>query len=193
MEPLQLSGFELLEKIGQGGMGVLWKARQASLDRIVAIKFLQPQLSCNPEEIQRLFSEARAAAKLKHQGIVQVYDANEANGIYYIVMEFIAGYNVGEWLRRKGKLGERDALLVAECVATALQYAWNTAALIHCDIKPDNVMVDRDGTIKVTDLGLSRIIQPRGARSADVPQEIMGTPSYIAPEQSRGDSTSTNP
>lgn len=180
-----IPGFEFIERVGQGGMAEVWKARQISLDRIVAVKVLQAQLARSAEDIKRLLAEARAAAKLKHQGIVQVYDAGEANGLYYIVMEFIAGYNVGEWLRRKKMLDEHDALLVAECVASALNYSWTTAGIIHCDIKPDNVMVDRDGTIKVADLGLSRIINPRIARPAV--EEIIGTPSYISPEQSKGE------
>jgi serine/threonine-protein kinase len=186
MGPIELAGFEMLEKIGQGGMAVVWKARQISLDRIVAIKFLLPQFSSNREDVQRLLTEARSAAKLKHPGIVQVYDANEVHGVYYIVMEYIAGYNVGEWLRRKHVIGEKDAVLVAECVARALQYAWTHAQIIHCDIKPDNVMVDRDGTIKVADLGLSRTIGLRSERGQTGVEEVMGTPSYISPEQSRG-------
>lgn len=185
MDSLNIPGFEFIEKIGQGGMAVVWKARQVSLDRIVAIKFLQPQLVCDANEVDRLLTEARSAAKLKHVGIVQVYDANLSDGVPYVIMEYIAGYNVGDWLRRKGRLDERDALLVAECVATALDHAWTVAGIIHCDIKPDNVMVDRDGTIKVADLGLARTIGPRIGRMS--PEEIMGTPSYISPEQSRGD------
>jgi Leucine-rich repeat (LRR) protein len=185
MESFTIPGFELIEKIGQGGMAVVWKARQISLDRIVAIKFLPPQLVCDANEVDRLLTEARSAAKLKHVGIVQVYDANLSDGMPYVIMEYIAGYNVGDWIRRKGRLDERDALLVAECVATALDHAWTVAGIIHCDIKPDNIMVDRDGTIKVADLGLARSIGPRSGRVLS--EEIMGTPSYISPEQSRGD------
>ena len=180
-----LPGFELIEKAGQGGMAEVWKARQVSLDRVVAIKILHPQLSNNTDEIDRLLTEARAAAKLKHQGIVQVYDAGKSGGHYYIVMEFIAGYSIGEWLRRKNIIEEREALLVAECVATALHYAWATARIIHCDIKPDNIMVDRDGAIKVADLGLAHMVNPRLARPKV--EEIIGTPSYISPEQSQGE------
>jgi serine/threonine protein kinase len=184
MEFLTIPGFEFIEKIGQGGMAVVWKARQISLDRIVAIKFLQPQLVCDANEVDRLLTEARSAAKLKHVGIVQVYDANLSDGVPYVIMEYIAGYNVGDWVRRKGRLDECDALLVAECVATALNHAWTAAGIIHCDIKPDNVMVDRDGTIKVADLGLARSIGSRSGRASS--EEVMGTPSYISPEQSQG-------
>lgn len=164
-------------------MGAVWKARQISLDRIVAIKFLSPQLSRNPEDVQAIMKEARIAAKLKHPGIVQVYDAGADGDQCYFVMEYVDGYNVGEWLRRKRLIGPREALLVAEHVAVALDYAWQTSNIIHCDIKPENIMVDSDGIIKVADLGLSRVVGSAGESSA----EVMGTPSFMSPEQVTGD------
>ncbi len=184
MEPsVKLSGFELIELIGKGGIGAVWKARQLSLDRIVAIKLLLPEFERDKEENRRLVLEARTAARLKHAGIVQVYDANEENGVFYIVMEYVAGYNVGTWQRRKHVLTESDAITVGIAVADALDYAWRTNKLIHCDIKPDNIMVDTDGTIKVADLGLSRTFDTR----ADSPEDdVLGTPSYMAPEQVEG-------
>ncbi len=184
MEPtVKLTGFELIELIGNGGIGAVWKARQLSLDRIVAIKLLLPEFERDKEENRRLVLEARTAAKLKHTGIVQVYDANEENGVFFIVMEYVAGYNVGAWLRRKHVLSEADAITVGIAVADALDYAWRTNKLIHCDIKPDNIMVDTDGTIKVADLGLSRTLDTR----ADSPDDdVLGTPSYMAPEQVEG-------
>jgi len=181
MRKYDIPGFEMIEELGTGGMGSVWKARQVSLDRIVAIKFLSSGLSRDSECIERFRKEAQAAAKLKHPGIVQVYDAHAEHGLYYFVMEFVAGYTVGEWVRRKGRLPEKDALLVAECVADALRYAWETANIIHCDIKPDNVMVDADGTVKLADLGLARTLTAiGGGRSGD---EVFGTPQYISPEQ----------
>ena len=185
MNNLHIPGFEMMEKLGEGGMATVWKARQISLDRIVAIKILSSRLASDPADIQRFQKEAQSAAKLKHPGIVQVYDASAEKGIYYFVMEFIDGYTVGDWVRRKGYLPEKDALLVAECLTDALGHAWKTAGIIHCDIKPDNVMIDADGTVKVADLGLARSIST--VRTADVEDEITGTPCYMAPEQSAGD------
>jgi len=181
-----ISGFEILEKIGQGGMASVWKARQISLDRVVAIKILAEGFSGEPEDIRRFQEEAQSAAKLKHPGIVLVHDANAENGTYYFVMEFVSGYTVGDWVRRKGKLSEKDALLVADCVADALGYAWARANIVHCDIKPDNIIIDEDGTVKVADLGLSRTIS---LMEMDVEEsdEIMGTPAYISPEQAMGE------
>jgi serine/threonine-protein kinase len=182
---VEIPGFEIQEKLGAGGMAEVWKARQVSLDRIVAIKILSAQFSQEAEDVKRFQQEAQAAAKLKHTGIVQVYDANAINGTYYFVMEYVAGYTAGEWLRRKGVVPEKDALLVAECVADALAYAWDTARVVHCDIKPDNIMVDADGSVKVTDLGLARTISAMSARG--LTEEVLGTPAYMSPEQARGE------
>ena len=184
MHEIKLAGFELLQKVGQGGMGVVWKARQLSLDRIVAVKLLPPDLSDKPEEIKRIMTEARTAARLKHPGIVQVYDASEEHGVYFFVMEYVDGYNVGQWIQRKKSIPWKDALLVAEYVAVALDYAWQSAGMIHCDIKPENIMVDQDGTIKVSDLGLSLTADMRAGATQT---EILGTPSYMSPEQVRGE------
>jgi serine/threonine-protein kinase len=181
---IKLTGFELLELLGQGGMGVVWKAKQLSLDRLVAVKLLPPKIASDPEAVRQIMTEARTAAKLKHSGIVQVYDASEEQGTYFFVMEYVAGYSVGQWVRRSKVLKCADSLLVAESVGVALDYAWRTSGLIHCDIKPENIMVDQDGTIKVADLGLSRSSES-GIVLRD--GEIVGTPSYMSPEQSRGD------
>jgi hypothetical protein len=183
-QDIKLTGFELLELLGQGGMGVVWKARQLSLDRLVAIKLLPANIGHNPDSIKQIMTEARTAAKLKHSGIVQVYDASEEHGHYFFVMEFVNGYNVGKWLARVKMLPWKEALVVAESVALALDYAWEYSGMIHCDIKPENIMVDQDGTIKVADLGLSRT---RESGDDNETNEITGTPSYMSPEQVRGD------
>ncbi len=184
MSDIQLTGFEVLEKLGEGGMAAVWKARQISLDRIVAIKVLSSSFASDPEDIEMFQKEAQQAAKLKHPGIVQVYDANAENGHYFFVMEYVAGYTVGDWLRRKERLSEKDTLLVAECVADALEYAWNHSRIIHCDIKPDNVMLDDDGSVKVTDLGLARTISVM--QEDNESENVMGTPAYMSPEQALG-------
>lgn len=185
MSDITIPGFEIIELIGCGGMAKVWKARQVSLDRTVAVKVLSAHFSSDASDVGRFQEEARAAARLKHPGIVQVYDASNQDGMYFFVMEYVAGYTVGKWLRRKGVLPESDALTVCECVADALDYAWGQAGIIHCDVKPDNVIVDSDGTVKVADLGLSRTINAMARREED-PDEVMGTPAYISPEQAMG-------
>lgn len=183
-EAIKLAGFELIERLGLGGMGVVWKARQLSLDRMVAIKLVRAESIRSQEDVKQIIQEARTAAKLKHPGIVQVYDACEQNGAYFLVMEYVDGYTIGQWLKRRKQLPVKEVLLIAESVATALEYAWQTAGLIHCDIKPENVMVDQDGTIKVADLGLSLTKDSKAGEHED---EITGTPGYMSPEQVRGD------
>lgn len=189
---LELHGYDSFEKIGQGGMATVWKARQISLDRPVAIKILSSSDNANDEDIDQFQSEARVAASLNHNGIVQVYDAFYRNNLFCFVMEFVDGQTISQWIKSRGRLTEQECLFVAKGVATALDYAWNYKKLVHCDIKPDNVMIDSDGTVKVTDLGLCRgigAIQTRRIiREAMNPEEIFvfGTPSFVSPEQALG-------
>lgn len=183
-EHVQIDGFEIGRLLGRGGMSAVWKARQISLDRQVAIKVLVPNLAADPDDVQRFHAEARAAARLKHPGIVQVYDAGVQDACCYFVMELVDGYTVGDWLRRKGRLSEDHALSVAEHVATALDYALSAFGMIHCDIKPDNIMIDADGTVKITDLGLARTLSTVLPAAAE--EDILGTPAYMSPEQVQG-------
>lgn len=187
MQRIEIPGYELIEELPQGGMSTVYKARQLSLDRIVALKTLPPQMAADSADIEQFLFEAKGAAKLKHSGIVQVYDFGEASGTYYLVMEFISGYSVSEWLREEKVLNKKDALVIAESVAEALDYAWETARIIHCDIKPDNIMVDGDGTIKVADLGLAKTVGILGTVDGPRADMIMGTPNYISPEQASGE------
>lgn len=187
MTGIDIPGFALIEKIGAGGMATVWKARQLSLDREVAIKILYSKFANDPTDVSRFQTEAQSAARLKHPGIVQVYDANALNGMYYFVMEYVAGYTVGEWIKRKGVISLKESLVVAECVVDALEYAWNEAGIIHCDVKPDNVLVDADGSVKVSDLGLARTLSQMLRDEAS--EDIMGTPAYISPEQALGEAT----
>ncbi len=180
-----MPNFEVLELLGRGGMSSVWKARQRSLDRMVAIKILSSKFSEEGDDVERFRMEARAAARLKHPNIVQVYDANFEDGVYFFVMELVAGYTMGELLRRKGKTSEEDALTIAEAVAVALDYAWNAFEMVHNDIKPDNIMVDDDGSLKVTDMGLCRSLTLLKTENAES-EDILGTPAYMSPEQIYG-------
>ncbi len=182
----KLPNFEVLGLLGRGGMASVWKARQVSLDRHVAVKILASSFSTEQEDVRRFREEARSAAQLKHPGIVQVYDANFSDGVYYFVMELVDGYTMGDLLRRKGHVDEDDALIVAESVAVAMDYAWSHYQMVHCDIKPDNIMVDADGTVKVTDLGLSRSVTLMASEKQDASDDILGTPAYMSPEQVYG-------
>ncbi len=185
MAGFEIPGYEILEKIGEGGMAVVYKARQLSLGRMVAIKILRPNLAEDPVSVAQFKLEANSVATLKHPNIVQIHEAGEFSGTYFFVMEYVAGYSVGRWLNRKGLLTEENALLVANPVAKALEYAWSKSSLIHCDIKPDNIMVDEDGTIKLSDFsGLS--FSRKSPEAETLSEVVIGTPNYMAPEQARG-------
>ncbi len=181
-------GYDKAEKIGQGGMATVWKARQISLDRWVAIKVLSPEQCSDDKEIDRFQSEARTVAKMNHSGIVQVYDAFYRNDHFCFVMEFVDGYTVGAWLKNRGYLAQEECLFVAIGVAEALSYAWSKHKLIHCDIKPENIMIDVDGSVKITDFGLSKSLSSLQVRNPlSDGAYVFGTPAYIAPEQATAD------
>jgi serine/threonine protein kinase len=184
---IDIPGYEITELIGRGGMASVWKARQVSLDRIVAIKILGASFSDESSDVARFHEEARHAAQLRHHGIVQVIDAGAHAGLYYFIMEFVDGYTIGEWLRRKGVLSEGDALAVAECVADAMAYAWDECRMVHCDIKPDNILVDADGAVKIADLGLSRTLNAMSKVDVEQEEDVLGTPMYMSPEQARAE------
>ena len=184
MQEPTIAGYEILAKIAEGGMASVWKARQASLDRLVALKVLNKGLIKSEADLERFRREARSAAHLRHPGLCQIYDAGEADGTVYYAMEYVAGFSVGDLLMRKGDLAEKQALMIAYGVATVLGAIWEKNKVIHCDIKPDNILIDQDGSIRITDLGVARII---GSMAQDLDAEyIVGTPNYASPEQARG-------
>jgi len=182
-EPPEIPGYEFLRLIGEGGMAAVWAARQKALDRVVAVKIFR-RGGADPEWVSRFQAEARTAARLVHPGIVQIYDAGEAGDFLYYVMELVEGCTVAELIQIKGRLQERHALAVALGVAEALRYAWDKAGIIHCDVKPANILIDREGVVRVTDLGLSRSAYSRPLAEE---AEIAGTPNYASPEQAGGE------
>ena len=181
---MKLNGFEILEELGQGGMATVYRARQVSLDREVAIKVFEPRFEPTPEDLEQFRNEARVAARLKHPGLVQIYDAVFSGDVCCFVMELVRGYTVADWGARKGTLSEKEILDLADCVADSLDYAWRENQVIHCDIKPENLMVDSDGTVKVLDLGLAKTAQTIKRKDRD--DQVYGTPQYISPEQAIG-------
>ena len=183
MKPGDIPGYEIIERVGRGGMAEVWKARQLSLDRLVAIKILTTQALPDQEALSRFHIETRAAALLNHQGIVQVYDAGEIKGVPYYAMEFVEGRTVGDLIEEHGRLDWDTALAIAECVAQGLAHAWDKAGIIHLDIKPDNILAASDGSIKITDLGLARITEALQDEKSDL---VLGTPNYTSPEQAMG-------
>jgi formylglycine-generating enzyme required for sulfatase activity len=184
IEGQHLGEFEILEHLGQGGMGAVFKARQTSLGRLVALKTLKPFVSDDPEYVARFRQEAIAAAGLSHPNLVQVYAAGEAEGIHYFAMEYIEGESAQARLERKGRLDPLEAIALASHVAAALDYDWRKAQLIHRDIKPDNIFLSSDGEVKLGDLGLAK--NAGQTMGLTVSGAMMGTPHYISPEQAQG-------
>lgn len=181
----ELPGYEILQRLGTGGTATVWLARQRSLDRVVAIKVLSPKLLADPEARIQFQEEARAAAKISQAAIVSILDFGEHEGRLYYVMEYVAGTNLAEWILQNQRMAHGQALKLAEIIASALDTVWRETSLIHCDIKPGNIMVDADGTVKLTDLGVARCLRGHGRGDANT-ADITGTPAYMAPEQVTG-------
>ncbi|MBX3459189.1 MAG: protein kinase [Planctomycetes bacterium] len=177
LEP-HLPGLILLNMIGRGGRGSVYRAWQPSLKRVVAVKILSRALADNREYIQRFLREARVASKVQHRNIVRAMDINKKGTHTYMVMEYVPGTSLGTVLRNKGKLELPDAIEIARAVGDALGYIAKVG-LVHRDIKPDNIMIDRRGRVKLCDLGLAR---PSGATNLTSPMVAQGTPAYMAPE-----------
>ncbi|MCX6911402.1 MAG: bifunctional serine/threonine-protein kinase/formylglycine-generating enzyme family protein [Verrucomicrobia bacterium] len=184
LEGQTFAGYEIVAKLGQGGMGAVYKARQPMLSRLVALKVMAPHLGADPSYVARFIREAASAAKLNHPNMVRVYTAGEADGIHFIEMEFVEGESLQKRLHHLGRIEPREAIAITVYVAQALQYAWNKAHLIHRDIKPDNIFLSNSGEVKVGDLGLAKSV---GAETTELTQTgtAMGSPHYISPEQAQ--------
>ncbi|HKB36435.1 MAG TPA: serine/threonine-protein kinase, partial [Gemmataceae bacterium] len=173
---------EILEFIGQGGMGALYKARQPALDRLVAIKVLPPEAGRDPAFAERFTREALSLARFNHPNILAIYDFGEADGLFYIIMEFVAGKNLRQ-LMRTGTLTEALSLPIIAQVCDALQYA-HDAGVVHRDIKPENILLDSRGQVKIADFGLAKLVGLAPAYlSLTSSRDVMGTVYYMAPEQ----------
>jgi predicted Ser/Thr protein kinase len=176
---------EILELLGKGGMGAVYKARQPGLDRLVAVKILPPEVGRDPSFAERFAREARALARLSHPNIVSVYDFGQADGLYYFVMEYIDGANLRQTIQA-GTLRPEEALAIVPQICDALQYA-HDEGVVHRDIKPENILIDRRGRVKIADFGLAKLL------GDDLPEvsltgthQVMGTIRYMAPEQMQG-------
>ncbi|TET32917.1 MAG: serine/threonine protein kinase [Planctomycetota bacterium] len=185
IKPNLIEGYTLQKIIGKGGMGVVLKALQHSLDKTVAVKLLSPKFSSDSEYVKRFVREAKIAAKLNHSNIMQVLDTGHVDKHYYIVMEYIEGVSVAQLLKERGRIEEREALRIAIKVTEALAAA-QKQGLVHRDIKPENIMITESNEVKLCDMGLAKSTRS----DAGLTQEgsFVGTPYYIAPEQAKGGS-----
>jgi serine/threonine-protein kinase len=179
----EVGGFELLTRLGEGGMGQVFKARQKSLDRVVALKVLTPRLAESTDYVKRFEHEARLAARLNHPSIVQVIEQGQDGLVRFIAFEFVDGPSLEHVLRERKKLTELEALEIARDMADALAYA-NEHGLVHRDVKPENILLTAKGVPKLADLGLAKM---QGEHSTTQTGIVMGTPHYMAPEHALGD------
>jgi eukaryotic-like serine/threonine-protein kinase len=178
-----LSGrFRLDEKIGSGGMSTVYRAFDPTLERWVAIKMMHRDISSDPDQLERFRREARTVAQLNHPHVVTVIDAGEDDGAPYIVFEYVEGETLKERIRRLGSLPVPEAVAYAIEIARALSSA-HAARLVHRDVKPQNVLIDRDGRAKVTDFGIARSMETHGLTA---PGRVLGTTDYVSPEQAMG-------
>ena len=172
--------YEILEKIGTGGMSDVYKAKCHKLNRFVAIKVLKQEFSENANFVSKFRTEAQAAAGLMHPNIVNVYDVGEEDGIYYIVMELVEGITLKKYIEKKARLSFKEAVSIAIQVSMGIEAAHNNH-IIHRDIKPQNIIISKDGKVKVTDFGIAK-----AATSNTITSNVMGSVHYTSPEQARG-------
>jgi tRNA A-37 threonylcarbamoyl transferase component Bud32 len=172
---------EIVELLGRGGMGAVFKARQKKLQRTVAIKVLPRALGEDPAFSDRFLREARALAKLSHPGIVTVHDFGESGGLFFLLMEYVDGLDLRHLLRQ-GLMQPRQALAIVRDLCDALQYA-HDEGVVHRDIKPENVLLDTKGRVKIGDFGLAKLLHPGSDAFLSRADQVMGTPHYMAPEQ----------
>ena len=172
--------YEILEKVGTGGMADVYKSKDHTLNRYVAVKVLKQEFSENANFVSKFRVEAQAAAGLMHPNIVNVYDVGEEKGIYYIVMELVDGITLKNYIAKRGRLGYKEAVTIALQVSMGLEVAHRNH-IIHRDIKPQNIIISRDGKVKVTDFGIAK-----AATSDTITSNVMGSVHYTSPEQARG-------
>lgn len=174
--------YNLIEKIGEGGMALVYKAKDQLLNRFVAVKILRPEFTADEEFIKKFKRESLAAASLSHPNVVGIYDVGDQEGIYYIVMEYVNGKTLKEYIKEIGKLNYREALNITNQIANALDHAHKNG-VIHRDIKPHNILVTEDKMIKVTDFGIARASNSSTIANTG---SVMGSVHYFSPEQARG-------
>jgi serine/threonine protein kinase len=178
----RLGQYQIIEQLGRGGMAVVYKAYQPALERYVAVKVLPRELTFDGQFVERFLREARAAARLNHPNIVTIHDVGQAEGVHFLVMEFVDGPSLTDLLRQQGAQPPEEVSRIISQVATALDYA-HQHSFVHRDIKPGNILLAPDGTAKLTDFG---IVQAAEGTRLTQTGTLLGTPAYMSPEQARG-------
>ena len=173
--------YEILGRVGSGGMADVYKGKDHKLNRYVAIKVLKSDYRTDEVFIKKFLSEAQAAAGLMHPNVVNVYDVGQDRGLYYMVMELVEGITLKDYIEKKGKLSAKETISISIQMVTGLQAAHNQH-IIHRDIKPQNIIISKDGKVKVTDFGIARAT----TSTQTISTSVMGSVHYTSPEQARG-------
>src|SRR5216110_1265959 len=178
--------YQLQDPIGRGGMATIYRARDVRMDRAVAVKVLREVYSTDPKFVRRFQVEAKAASALQHPNIVQVFDYGQTDGNYYIVMELVEGTDLRRYLRSRGVLDVDRAIIIAHDIALGLGAA-DRRGIVHRDVKPQNVLIGIDGSIKLTDFGIVSMYKDANAERLTTSGMTLGTVQYFAPEQAQGE------
>ena len=187
--PCAFGEYELLEEIARGGMGVVYRARQVRLNRIVALKMILAGQFASQQEVVRFRREAEAAANLRHPSIVAIHEIGEEQGQHYFSMDFVQGRNLAEIIR-EGRLPARRAARYSQAIADAIHYA-HQQGVLHRDLKPSNILIDENDQPRITDFGLAKRV--RGDLGLTATGEVLGSPSFMPPEQTSGKSAKVGP
>jgi serine/threonine-protein kinase len=171
--------YQVIEELGKGGMGRVYKVFDTKIKEKVALKLIKPEIAAERETIERFSNELKLARKIRHPGVCQMFDLGEAEGTHFITMEYVSGDDLKGMLRMMGELSPGQAIAVAKQICAALEEA-HKLGVIHRDLKPQNIMIDREGNVRIMDFGIARSLRERGITG---PSVMIGTPEYMSPEQ----------
>ena len=175
--------YEIIEELGTGGMGKVYRVKDKKLDEEMALKILKPEIAADKGMIERFKNELKLARKIAHRSVCKMYDLNEEEGTHFITMEYVTGEDLKSYIRKKGKISEEDAISIAKQICEGLSEA-HELGVVHRDLKPQNIMIDEKGRTKIMDFGIARSVEAPGVTQTGI---MIGTPDYISPEQAEGE------